>query len=122
MPQATAVLFYVSDIARSSAFYSDLFSLKPSVASPFYAMFKFDNGFEFAVYDRKKLQPPAEAMSASAELGFLVPDVAKLDEIHAQWLAKGIRIIMAPTKMYFGGIHFMALDPDGHRLRVATPD
>jgi uncharacterized glyoxalase superfamily protein PhnB len=53
---------------------------------------------------------------------FLVADTAKLDELHAQWLAKGIQIIMAPTKMYFGGIHFMALDPDGHRLRVATPD
>jgi|SRR5665213_1444711 len=122
MPQATAVLFYVNDVARSSAFYSDLFGLKPSVASPFYAMFKFDNGFEFAVYDRNKLQPQAAAMSASAELGFMVADVAALNELHGQWLAKGISIIMEPTKMYFGGIHFMALDPDGHRLRVATPD
>jgi catechol 2,3-dioxygenase-like lactoylglutathione lyase family enzyme len=122
MPQATATLFYVSDIARSSAFYTDLFALKPAVASPFYAMFKFDNGFEFAVYDRNKLQPQAGPMSASAELGFTVADLAKLNELHGQWAAKGIPIIMAPTKMYFGGVHFMALDPDGHRLRVATPD
>jgi catechol 2,3-dioxygenase-like lactoylglutathione lyase family enzyme len=122
MPQATAVLFYVTDIARSSAFYSDLFALKPALASPFYAMFKFDNGFEFAIYDRNKLQPPASPMSSSAELGFTVPDVSKLNELHEQWKAKGIPIIMAPIKMYFGGIHFMALDPDGHRLRVATPD
>jgi catechol 2,3-dioxygenase-like lactoylglutathione lyase family enzyme len=122
MPQPTATLFYVSDIAKSSDFYSGLFGLKPSVASPFYAMYKFDSGFEFAIYDRHKLQPPAGPMCASAELGFTVANRAALDALYQQWLARGIGIIMEPTKMYFGGIHFMAVDPDGHRLRVATPD
>jgi predicted enzyme related to lactoylglutathione lyase len=122
MPQPTAVLFYVANIAKSSTFYSDLFDLKPAVASPFYVMFKLDNGFEFAIYDRNKLQPPAAAMSASAELGFMVADVAALNALHQKWIEKGIEIIMPPMKMYFGGIHFMGLDPDGHRLRVATPD
>jgi len=122
MPQPTAVLFYVANIAKSSTFYSDLFDLKPAIASPFYVMFKLDNGFEFAIYDRNKLQPPAAAMSASAELGFMVADVAALNALHQKWIEKGIEIIMPPMKMYFGGIHFMGLDPDGHRLRVATPD
>ena len=122
MTQPTAVLFYVVDIAKSSKFYSELFDLKPTVASPFYVMFKLDNGFEFAIYDRNKLQPPAAAMSASAELCFLVADRAALDALHEQWVQKGIEIIMPPAKMYFGGVHFMGLDPDGHRLRVGTPD
>lgn len=122
MNQPTAVLFYVADIARSSRFYSDLFNLKPAVASPFYVMFKLNNGFEIAIYDRKKLQPQAGVMSSSAELCFVVADRAALDELHDQWVQKGIEIIMPPTKMYFGGVHFMGLDPDGHRLRVGTPD
>jgi catechol 2,3-dioxygenase-like lactoylglutathione lyase family enzyme len=122
MPLPTIVLLYVADIARSSAFYSDLFGRQPAVASPFYAMFKLDNGFEVALYDRNKLQPPAGVMSASGELGFTVADTAALNALHQQWVAKGIPIIMAPMKMYFGGTHFMGLDPDGHRLRVATPD
>ena len=122
MNQPTAVLLYVSDIARSSKFYADLFGLKPAVASPFYVMFKLANGFEVAIYDRNKLQPPASPMSASAELCFVVKDRAALDALHAQWAQKGIEIILPPTKMYFGGVHFMGLDPDGHRLRVGTPD
>lgn len=122
MTQPTAVLFYVVDIVKSSKFYSDLFDLIPTVASPFYVMFKLDNGFEFAIYDRNKLQPPAATMSASAELCFLVADRAALDSLHEQWVQKGIEIIMPPAKMYFGGVHFMGLDPDGHRLRVGTPD
>lgn len=122
MPQPTAALFYVADIAKSSAFYSDLFGLKPAVASPFYAMFKLDQGFEIAIYDRNKLQPPTAATGASAELGFTVADIAALRALHQQWIEKGIEIILAPTKMYFGGTHFMGVDPDGHRLRVGTPD
>jgi uncharacterized glyoxalase superfamily protein PhnB len=85
-------------------------------------MFKLDNGFEFAIYDRNKLQPPAAAMSASAELCFMVADNAALNALHEKWVEKGIEMIMPPTKMYFGGTHFMGLDPDGHRLRVGTPD
>jgi hypothetical protein len=34
----------------------------------------------------------------------------------------GIYILSQPKKMYFGGTHFVGLDPDGHRLRVAIPD
>ena len=122
MPQPTATLFYVEDIPKSIAFYSDLFDLKPALQSPFYAMFKLDNGFEFAIYVRAKIEPPSPVMAASAELGFTVADVAVLNGLHDHWVKKGIKIIMAPKKMYFGGIHFMAEDPDGHRLRVATPD
>ena len=111
-----------TDVDAAKAFYTALFGLKPALASPFYAMYKLDNGFEFAVYDRSKLQPAAGAMSSSVELGFTVPGVKELNELCGQWRADGIGIIMEPTKMYFGGTHFMALDPDGHRLRVATPD
>ncbi|MEW6515318.1 MAG: VOC family protein [candidate division FCPU426 bacterium] len=122
MPQPNAVLFYVIDIVKSSAFYSDLFNQKPTLASPFYAMFKLDHGFEFSIYDRNKLQPPAPAMSASAELSFTVTGTAALNELHQPWVQKGIRIIIPPQKMYFGSTHFMGLDPDVHRLRVETPD
>lgn len=122
MPQPTATLLYVSSIPKSTKFYSELLGLKPSMASPFYVMYKLDNGFEIQIYDRAKLDPPAEALAGAAELGFVVADVAALDALHADWMAQGISIIMRPTKMYFGGTHFMGVDPDGHRLRVGTPD
>jgi uncharacterized glyoxalase superfamily protein PhnB len=31
-------------------------------------------------------------------------------------------MILPPQTMYFGGVNFMAVDPDGHRIRVSTPD
>ena len=37
-----------------------------------------------------------------------------------EWLARGLTLIQAPTKMEFG-YTCMALDPDGHRLRLYCP-
>ena len=39
---------------------------------------------------------------------------------HATWVAKGLAVIQTPTDMDFGHT-FVALDPDGHRLRVFAP-
>jgi catechol 2,3-dioxygenase-like lactoylglutathione lyase family enzyme len=122
MPQPTAVLLYVADPARSTAFYEDLLGLKPAMTSPFYTLFKLANGFELALWALDKVEPPAPIQGASSELGFLVPDLAGLESTLKQWKEKGIQIALGPKKMYFGGTHFVALDPDGHRLRVATPD
>ncbi len=122
MPQPTAVLFYVAEIARSSAFYERLLGRKPAVSSPFYSMFKLDNGFELALWTLEKVEPHATHQGSSSELGFLVPDLASLELTHRQWVEMGIYILSQPKKMYFGGTHFVGLDPDGHRLRVATPD
>jgi len=122
MVQPNYVLLYVDDIPTSLAFYTDLLGRPPALASPSFASFKLDGGFEVAIYSRAKIDPPVVSHGISAELGFTVPDGAALHELHQQWVKKGIRIIMEPQKMPFGGTHFMAEDPSGHRLRVGTPD
>ena len=38
----------------------------------------------------------------------------------SEWLARGLTLIQAPTRMEFG-YTCMALDPDGHRLRLYCP-
>lgn len=43
--------------------------------------------------------------------------VAKVEGTHAVWQAKGATIALAPRDLDFGR-SFVALDPDGHRLRV----
>lgn len=41
------------------------------------------------------------------------------DELFAQWQAKEIEILSPPTTLPFG-YTFVAIDPDGHRLRVIS--
>ena len=45
---------------------------------------------------------------------------ADVDAQHVDWRKRGLPIAQAPTTMDFGRT-FVALDPDGHRLRVFAP-
>jgi predicted enzyme related to lactoylglutathione lyase len=53
-------------------------------------------------------------------LGFSVADATAVDALHQEWRKRGLKITQAPTEMDFGRT-FVALDPDGHRLRVFAP-
>ncbi|MGI8766412.1 MAG: VOC family protein, partial [Gemmatimonadaceae bacterium] len=55
--------------------------------------------------------------AGATEICFVEDDV---DGMHAAWVARGIPIAQAPTDLDFGRT-FVALDPDGHRVRVFRP-
>ena len=68
------------------------------------------------LWRRLEVQPPAGA-AGGCELSFQLADAAEVIRLHADWVARGLSIILAPAKMDFG-FTFLACDPDGHRLRV----
>lgn len=51
----------------------------------------------------------------------MVDGDAEVDRLYEAWKALDVRIEQAPMTAVFGRT-FVALDPDGHRLRVCTPD
>jgi predicted lactoylglutathione lyase len=55
-----------------------------------------------------------------AEIAFAVNGLETVKSMHAAWSAKGLKIAQRPAGMDFG-FTFVALDPDGHRLRVFAP-
>ena len=59
----------------------------------------------------------ALAAPGGSELGFKVAEPATVDAIHADWQARGLAVTQPPSDLDFGRA-FVALDPDGHRLRV----
>lgn len=111
------VILLVADPARSAAFYRDLLGLEPAEQSPTFAMFALPSGVGIGLWSAATTAPPPAGAPGAAELCFLDADV---DRIHAAWAARGVRIAQAPTDMDFGRT-FVALDPDGHRLRVFRP-
>lgn len=109
---------YVADAAASTAFYTDLLGNKPLQTSPDFVMFGMESGVMLGLWRRDGVQPEAKAPSGAAgEICFSVPDT---DAVYADWLARRLPIAQPPTSMGFGRT-FVALDPDGHRLRVFTP-
>ena len=119
MSDPNFVLLYVKSPTDSAAFYADLLGKAPVEASPGFAMFALDSGTMLGLWAAHTVEPAATAVGGS-EIAFAVDCVATVNAMHAAWGAKGLKIAQTPTSLDFG-FTFVALDPDGHRLRVFAP-
>lgn len=106
-------ILYVANPARSARFYHELFGRPPVEESPTFAMFVFELGAKLALWSSATVEPAATQSGGAMELAFPLPDETSVDTGLAEWQAHGLTIIQKPF-----GYTGMALDPDGHRLRL----
>lgn len=112
----TTILLHIADMHVSTDFYRGVLQRDPVDASDAFTLFALDSGTTLGLWRRDVIDPPAEGASGVIELGFR-RDHDGVDACHADWLAKGVTMLMPPNDRPFGR-SFVALDPDGHRLRV----
>lgn len=113
-PTLALTILYVDDPLASAAFYAALLGRPATEISPTFAMFALPSGSGLGLWSRHTVQPAALAAGGGGgELAW----TGDVDALHAAWSAAGWPITQAPTDMEFGRT-FVALDPDGHRLRV----
>ena len=120
MTDPNFIILYVKDPSASAAFYADVLGRTPAEASPTFAMFALSSGVMLGLWSRDNVAPAVEASPGSGELAVTVPDADAVRAMHADWSRRKLPIAQAPTAMDFG-YTFVALDPDGHRLRVFAP-
>jgi catechol 2,3-dioxygenase-like lactoylglutathione lyase family enzyme len=113
------VLLYVDSPPISATFYADLLGTPPVETSPTFAMLPLNSEVMLGLWSRRTVEPVASA-PGGGEIAFTVADEANVESTHADWKKRGLPIVQAPTAMDFGHT-FVALDPDGHRLRVFAP-
>ncbi|BCP51584.1 glyoxalase [Kaistia sp. 32K] len=123
MTTPNMILLYVDDTAASAAFYADLLGQPAAHESPNFAALPLDNGITLGLWARGQAKPAttASANGANGEIVFMVEDKPKIDALYADWRARGLEIEQELTVLDFGPT-FVALDPDGHRLRVCLQD
>ena len=119
MQRPDFILLYVKSPQTSRVFYSWLLGVQPVEASPNFALFALPTGLKIGMWARDKVEPPVENVGG-AEIVFTAADAGEVEQVHADWHARGLTIAQAPTAMEFGTT-FTALDPDGYRLRVFAP-
>jgi len=119
MSEPNFVILYVQNPTDSVAFYADLLGRAPMEASPTFAMFALRSGVMLGLWAAHTVAPPATAVGGS-EIALAVDDMDSVRSLHTTWSAKGLKMVQEPTEMDFG-FTFVALDPDGHRLRVFAP-
>jgi predicted enzyme related to lactoylglutathione lyase len=111
------VIRYVDNPPASAAFYADLLGLAPVEVSATFAMLAFPGGGGLGLWSRHTVTPAAGADGGDGEVAFTSGDV---DAVCASWTARGVAVLQAPVDLDFGRT-FVALDPDGHRIRVFAP-
>ncbi len=117
MTDTNTLLLYVADAVVSALFYADLLDIQPVEESPTFALFILPSGLALGLWGKDGVEPAPAATGGGSELGFKRATAALIDQTHAEWSAKGAAIALPPTDLDFGR-SFVALDPDGHRLRV----
>ena len=120
MTDFNLVVLYVNDSGASSAFYKELLDRPIVQSSPKFAMLPLGKEAMLGLWQREAVEPHAGKEAGGAEVVFNVADADAVRATHEAWRARGLKIAQAPTAMTFGHT-FVALDPDGHRLRVLAP-
>lgn len=115
------LLFYVKNPLESALFYENIFSKKPVAAFPTYVAFSFENGFTFSLWSTQAKDFVSGGSGHRSELSFMVEDEQAVRELYKQWEKFGVTIEQELHEAVFG-LTFVALDPDGHRIRVCIPD
>ena len=119
--QPSFTLLYVASPEESAAFYGRLLGLKPVELAPTFALFVLDSGFKLGFWRRPGVEPAVTAPAGGSELCFAVADRDAVDARCFEWRGLGLQILQPPTALDFG-YTFTAVDADGHRMRVFTPE
>jgi lactoylglutathione lyase len=112
MKSVNYVIVYVGDMARSVAFYRDVFGLPLKAESPGWSEFATE-GTTFALHPASAAassEASTQSRPGQCQPGFMVPDIA---EFHRKMQSHGVRCVMEPTVQDFGGTLAAYADPDG---------
>lgn len=118
---ADYILLAVDSPAESANFYQTVFGSTPLELSPTFALFKMNDSTKLGLWAKKTMEPKITGTPGASELSITVAGREGVDALHAEWSQKGITILQEPVAMDFG-YTFTGADPDGHRLRVFTPE
>ncbi len=120
MSEFNFLLLHVADPVASAKLYNALLDIPIVDQKPDIAILPLRDGVMLGLWSRETVEPISSGQSGASEIAFGVTDAASVETLHIDWKARGLTIIQAPTRMSFGTT-FVALDPDGHRLRVFAP-
>jgi predicted enzyme related to lactoylglutathione lyase len=121
MTNPNMILLYVGDTAASAAFYGALLDREGTNHSGNFATVPLEGGMTLGLWARDTVKPSATAPGTQGEIVFMVEGQPQIDALYADWQARGLAIAQELTVLDFGPT-FVALDPDGHRLRVCLQE
>src|SRR5215510_7347637 len=113
------VILYVSDVAKSRKFYTDVIGLPVDEAQsgPEFVVLHPSEGSLLALEDIKISPESKRQAGRSAEIGFMVENT---DAVWKRWKERGVEMVTEIEDKPFGRT-FTAKDPDGYCLTPYQP-
>jgi catechol 2,3-dioxygenase-like lactoylglutathione lyase family enzyme len=121
MAQPDCFIFYVDNPAASARLYTDLLGRGPVETSDNFVLFLLDSGAKLGLWRKPAVTPVVPVGASGGEWAFSVDTPAGVEALYERWRLRGMAIAQAPTWLDFG-YSFVAIDHDGHRLRVYAPE
>lgn len=121
MFKPNSIILYVTDVDKSTALYSKILQAEPIEQYSEFSVFALSNDFILGIQAKSGIDPKPQPHFGGFEIS--MSDVSKqdVDDIYKQWCNLDVDIVMRPVDLDFG-YTFVAIDPDGHRLRVCATD
>lgn len=117
MLEPNFLILYVDSPQVSAQFYGHLLGRTPIEVSETFALFETGAGWMLGLWARHAVEPGIEAVGVGGEVAFSVAGIGLVNAAYQMCRSFDIPIIQTPCTMDFG-YTFVAVDPDGHRLRV----
>jgi len=122
-PRISMITLGVRNMAESIKFYEHGLGF-PRIESPPEVAFFSLNGTWLGLYGREALAEDAGVAAdghgvASFALAHNVHSESEVDEVIAQAIAAGAKLVKQPQKVFWGGYSGYFADPDGHLWEVA---
>lgn len=120
IPGPAMIVLYVADAAASARFYETLFGVTAERSSPGFSTVPLPGGLTLGLWKVGAVAPATSLCGGGSELVLPLPSAAAVDALCETFRTRGATIAQMPQAMDFGH-NFLALDPDGHRIRCFCP-
>ncbi|WP_340610306.1 VOC family protein [Xenorhabdus bharatensis] len=113
-------LVYVTDIARSTSFYTKIFNSEPVFSGQRYVAFSAGGEALFSIWSGGT--KPDLSTPRFSEIGIMLPNSEDIDKLFLKWQQElKVKVLQEPYTEVFGRT-FVIEDPDGHMIRVCLLD
>ncbi|MBG2877511.1 phenazine biosynthesis protein [Proteus alimentorum] len=121
MFKPNSIILYVNDIVKSTEFYANILESSPVEQYSEFSVFILSDYFILGLQTKSGIDPKPQPQFGGFELCMSDITNQDVDSIYLNWCELGVKIIMKPTMLEFG-YTFVAVDLDGHRLRICATD
>lgn len=121
MSSLNSVILYVDNIDVSTRFYKAILAAEPIETFQDFALFALNESFMLGLQSKHAIEPVPQPAFGGFELCLSDVSIEEVDATYQLWKKNKVAMALEPTHLDFG-YTFVALDPDGHRLRICATD